>query len=137
MWRKQYQLEKMFSVSPAQVTKVCRFIDNHLDRYGKDAVIARSYSVLAFADACETYKAINDGQEVPPFDPERIKPYIAENLVEDATDFYAFGVRKTRIALYDSINAYFNETKVPRECRRVVRAIRTAVLSMIMTEEVK
>ncbi len=137
MWRTHSQLQSIFSVSPAHATKMCRFIDSHLDRYGQDAVIAKSYSVLAFADACKNYLAINEGKEVPSFDPERIKPYVAEMLIDNAQDYYEVGVRKARMALYDAVNDYFYDTKIPKESQRVVRAIRTAVLSLIKTEDIQ
>lgn len=137
MWRKPSQLGKIFSVSPAHTTKMCRFIDTHLDRYGKDAVIAKSYSVLAFADACEVYLDINAGKEVPPFDPDRIRPYVAEHLIEDAQDFCEVGIRKTRLALYDAVNIYFHDTKIPKDFQKCAKAIRLAMLSIVMTEEVK
>lgn len=137
MWRKPSQLEKIFSVSPSHVTKICRFIDDNLDRYGQDAVIAKSYSVLVFADACEVYVDMNDGKDVPPFDPERIKPYLAEHLIEDAQEFCEVGIRKTRLALYDAVNIYFHDTLVPKDCQKVVKAIRIAMLSIVMTEEVR
>ncbi len=111
-------------------------IDSMPDRYGEYARVGTRYSVLAFTDAYMNYKAYENGEELPPFDPTKAKDYFIESLTEDKTDYLEAGIRKCRNALYEEVQEYFNDLIVPRESKAVARSIKLAVLAIILTGEV-
>ena len=137
MWCTQVDLQRRFSLGSTFTTKVCRLIDENMDIYGEGCKVRKRYSPLAFYHAYANYEALANGDPVPPFEPEKYARYLIDIQTEDAKEYFNAGIRRCRNELHDQLVQYFGDTLIPKESRKVAKAIKLAVLSIVTTGEVK
>lgn len=136
MWSTQVHLAKRFDLGSTFTTKICRLIDENIDIYGEGCKLHKKYSPLAFAHAYENYEALERGECDVPFEPEKYARFLIAMDRETAEEYFNAGIRRCRSELFEQLVLFFGETVVPNESKRVARAIRAGVLSIVKTGDI-
>lgn len=138
MYCKQKELQEIFSVGQTFTQKICRLIDANEERYHGFPHIGARYSLVAFADAYKYYRELENGVEIPPFDPLRAGYLLAIRNDVDWRKFEVKGSEKAKSNIEEEIEKWFNYTDMPDdiEVDKLCEIIKKAMLAIVRESEI-
>ena len=135
LYFKQIDLQKMFDLKPTFCCKICRLIDDHDELYSEYSRLGRKYHGCVFLHAYKHWEALEEGKNVPPFEPELLSRFILKKSERDADEAAKYAEHRLRTDIIVRIVDWFNVTAIPNNiCNKRLAGIIKKAMVAIVTE---